>query len=123
VVADDLFAAHYKLTYGANVAEFESARASVAGIFARFEETVRGPFFAGSELRLVDMAAAPILYRFRLLDAHSDLALFQAFPKVASWSRTLATRPSVVKGVLADFDERYLDGNRKRSSHLATQLR
>jgi glutathione S-transferase len=122
VVADDLFLAHYKLTYDARAEEFTKAQRTVASILGRFEESLREPFFAGAAFGLVDAAIAPILYRLVLLDAHSSLGIFAAFPRVNAWAQRVAARPSVIAGVLPDFDQRYLDANRKRSSHLASLL-
>ncbi|HTR50687.1 MAG TPA: glutathione S-transferase family protein [Kofleriaceae bacterium] len=102
-VANDLFTAHYKLVIAATPQELGDARAELVRVLARFEEGIRGDFFAGDSLGIVDLAAAPALFRLSLLQRWSGLELLARRP-IAAWSERLATRSSVVRGVPPDFE-------------------
>jgi glutathione S-transferase len=105
-VANELFVAHYKLVTIASPAELDAARANVDAVLARFEQGLRGEFFGGDTIGIVDFAVAPALYRLRLLEQLSGIELTTRQP-VAAWVDRLATRPSVAGGVPADFTALY----------------
>jgi glutathione S-transferase len=67
---------------------------------------VRGPWFDGDALSLVDFAAGPALIRIERLDRWLDLSLFDGLPKVAAWTRAVVERPAFRDTMVADFDER-----------------
>jgi glutathione S-transferase len=121
-VVNDLFAAQYKLVYAATQEDFEAAKAACADVIRRFEGAVRGPFFAGETFGLVDAAAAPALHRFSILEAQLPADWSASFPAFSSWMRRVATRPSVVAGVLPDFERSFLAALRKRDGYLARAL-
>ncbi len=106
-VANDLFAAHFKLITAAK-ADLEAATTALDGALGRFESELREPFFAGDRLGLVDIAVAPAFHRFAAAEAHGAPSSLARFPKVAAWAQRLATRPSTVRAVPDDFVERYL---------------
>ncbi len=88
--------------------------------FARLEEILGdGPFFGGSKFSLVDAAFAPA---FRYVDAFErviDFGLFAGKPKLVTWRRALAPRPSVIDAVSPDYPEKLLDFIRDKNSHMA----
>lgn len=106
-VANDLFSAHYKISVAANELELAAARGRWDDVVGRFEDALAGDFFAGDELGLVDVAAAPVFHRVAVVGV--EKLLLAGFPKVAAWGKRLALRPSVVNGVPADFAERFAD--------------
>lgn len=106
-VASDLFLAQYRLTTAASPGDVETHRRSYDAILARFEEELRGDSFAGDAFGLVDVAAAPVLFRTVLIERAWGRRLFQGFPKVERWARAIADRPSVTGSVLPDFERRY----------------
>ncbi len=105
-VANDLFAAHYKLITIATRDELGAAREVLDAVLTRFEQAVRGEFFAGGAIGIVDFAAAPALFRLHLLERWSAIEL-TSHRAIGAWVERLATRPSVVHGVPADFEVRY----------------
>ena len=109
-VADDLLTNQARLKTAKAVDKRDRARAALEDLGARFAEALRGPFFAGPEMGLVDVAVAPAFFRFALLEqAHHPAAFsFAAFPEVEAWGRRLAARPSVRAGAPADYSARYL---------------
>jgi len=121
-VANDLFAAQYKVGAAATKEELDAALTLVDGVLSRFEDAVKGPLFAGERFGIVDAAVAPALHRFVLLEAHSGRHFLAKHPKVDAWARRLATRPSVQKGVLPEFEAMFTRLLRERGGYLAREL-
>jgi glutathione S-transferase len=119
-VANDLFAADFKVVT-APAGEVDAARAVLDGVLARFEAEVRGPWFAGERLGIVDLAVAPAAVRLELM-ARRGLPLLGGFPKVAAWSAALAALPAVVRATHPDFEARYLAFVRQRAGQLGAVL-
>jgi len=122
-VANDLFAANYDLRLAKTPADLDAGIGKIGAILGRFEEAVRGPFFAGEAFGLVDAAVAPAFYRFAIVEARTSLRLYQGLPKVAAWAHALATRPSVAKGVPPEFEDVMIALLRESGGVLGTRLR
>lgn len=121
-VANDVFVGQYKILTAQTKEQLDAGVAATRDAFARFDKQLAGPFFAGDHFGLVDAAIAPALYRFVLLEKHSTLRIFDGFPKVTAWAHRLAERPSVVHGVKADFERRFLDFVRDNAPYLRQLL-
>jgi glutathione S-transferase len=117
-VANDLLAAQYKLVSAATKEDFEAARPGLDAVLGRFEEAIGGPFFAGERFGLVDIAAAPTLYRAAILERRAGLGLEAAFPKVQAWAQRVASRESVRKGVVSDFESIYVESALERGAYV-----
>jgi glutathione S-transferase len=85
-------------------AGLQTAYATLAQRFARLEQVVEGPYFAGERFSLVDAAFAPVFRYFELFDGVID-DLFGGLPKVRAWREALARRPSVMQAVGPDYHE------------------
>jgi glutathione S-transferase len=107
-VANDLFAAHFKLTRAPTEVEVTAALAALDKTLAYFEAALAGPFFAGEALGPVDIAVAPAFYRFAVAEAHGAPSLLSEHVKVTAWAQRLVARPSTSQAVPPDFSERYL---------------
>src|SRR4051812_25806030 len=96
--------------YSANDdATFERERVGLEAMFARLEdELADGPFFAGENFSLVDAVFAPVFRYFDGFDRLGDFGILDGKPKVATWRKALAARPSVQAAVVEDFPERLL---------------
>jgi glutathione S-transferase len=109
----------YTVYTTADATLFEAKRQALAQKFARLEDVLgAGPFFAGSRFSLVDAAFGPVFRYFDAFDEIADLGILTAKPKVSTWRRALAERPSVRSAVAPDYPERlrcFLDA---RDSHL-----
>jgi glutathione S-transferase len=107
VLTDDLMTGHYQIA----VADSRDARAAAVTrareALGRFERVVRGPWFAGDELTLVDFAAGPALLRFERLDRWLGLDVLRDLPRVAAWTRNVVTRPAFTSTLVPDFDDRF----------------
>jgi glutathione S-transferase len=87
-------------------AVFEAKSKAVAAKFAQVEHTLgAGPFFAGKDFSLVDAVFAPIFRYFDVFDRLTDLAVFADTPKLRTWRKELAGRPSVQSAVSAEYPE------------------
>jgi glutathione S-transferase len=107
----NLFAAQYDLLNGPTEHEFATARTKAEQIFERLEKELRGEYFGGDSLGLVDVAFAPALYRFVVVEhafARGGPQLMAGFPKVDAWARRIADRKSVKDSVPQDFDEKFI---------------
>jgi glutathione S-transferase len=77
--------------------------------FARIETVLgEGPYFAGARFSIVDAAFAPAFRYFDTFDAIADLGIFEGLPKVVSWRKALAARPSVIGAVSASYSDKLM---------------
>lgn len=110
-VANDLLQAQYDFAGAVSEEDFRKAEAKLRAVVERFEETIRGPYFAGEDFGWVDVASAPYHLRQTLLNA-----VFQDLPKTRAWTERVAKRDSVVRGVKEDFADEYLGRVQKRGA-------
>ena len=118
-VANDLFAQQYRLLNGPTEHDWIEGRETCDAIFARIERELRGEYFMGDAFGLVDVAFAPALHRFTIVERATGTEIFVGFPRVDAWARRVAGRASVKESVVADFEQRYLKGIRERGGWLA----
>ena len=91
--------------------------------FGRLEaELGDGPYFAGERFSLVDAVYAPAFRYFDVFDRFADLGVFTGLPKVQTWRRSLAARPSVRAAVVPDYEARLEAFLRRQKSCLATLM-
>ena len=64
-----------------------------------------GPYFNGPDFSLTDASYAPIFMRFTLFDHIHPLGLIEEFPLLEAWRNALMDRPSVIAGVVPDFED------------------
>lgn len=75
----------------------------------KLDAEVKGPFFYGADMSLVDSATAPGLQRLTWMDAVDDsIDVFAGFPNVQRWRDHLLARESVKKSTVEDIHERFL---------------
>lgn len=100
-------------------AVFETKRRAVAAKFAQVEKTLgASPFFAGKDFSLVDAVFAPIFRYFDVFDQFTELSVFADTPKVRSWRKALAQRPSVRSAVSPDYPQLLRDFLVRHDAHL-----
>lgn len=88
--------------------ELDAARQTLLGKFKRLEDTITGPFFAGENFSYVDAVFAPAFRQLDALETVVNTGLTDGLPKVATWRKSLAARPSVKEAAPADFADLYL---------------
>jgi glutathione S-transferase len=80
--------------------------------FARLEQHLgaqsdfAAPYFEGARFSLVDAVFAPVFRYFDLFDRIGAFGILDGKPKLAAWREALAQRPSVIRAVAPDFQER-----------------
>lgn len=98
---------------------FEVKTALLASRFDQLEAAIRpGPWFDGERFHIVDAVWAPVFRYFDVFERIVPLDLFAGRPKTTEWRGALATRPSVIAAVAADYPERLLAFLKNRDSHL-----
>lgn len=106
-VGSELLVDQYRLMTAAAEADFEQARCGIEIKLDRLEQQLSdGPWFSGKELRLVDLAYAPLFHRFELLESWHPLGCYESFPRVHAWHTALLERESIARSVKPDFPER-----------------
>jgi glutathione S-transferase len=75
--------------------------------FARLEQRLGdGPYFDGAHFSLVDAVFAPVFRYFDLFERIGDFGILDGKPRLEAWRDALAQRPSVVRAVAPDFQDR-----------------
>lgn len=108
----------WRLSAAKDQSELDGASQALAAKLRRLEDTIAGPFFAGTQFSLVDAVFAPA---FRQLDALETVAvtgLTADLRKVAAWRKNLAARLSVKEAAPADFVDLYLRRLRNNDAHV-----
>ncbi|ANL50997.1 glutathione S-transferase domain-containing protein (plasmid) [Rhizobium phaseoli] len=82
-------------------------------------ELGNGPYFAGAAFGMVDAVYAPLFRYFGIIDPAAAQSVFEGLPRVSSWRKTLAARPSVKDAVVADYAERFRDHLRQHGALIA----
>ncbi len=108
-MSGDVIMGQYKMAVATSQSEREKAIAGTRDTLKRFEQTLRGSYFAGDSIGLVDFATGPGLMRLAKLDEWLHLDLFRDLPKVEAWTKKLASLPAFSKTLVEDFDQRLRD--------------
>lgn len=96
--------------------------------FARLEQHLgaqshfAGPHFEGARFSLVDAVFASVFRYFDLFERIGDFGILDGRPKLASWRSSLAQRPSAVRAVAPDFQERLRGFIVARNSRLSQMM-
>lgn len=86
---------------------FSAAAATLRGRFELLDEVLgAGPWFNGAAFSLVDAAFGPVFRYFEVIGEYGDFGFFDHLPRVESWRRALAARPSVRNAIVDDYHER-----------------
>ncbi len=92
---------------------------AMRGKFERLERALgAGPYFAGDGFTLVDAVFAPVFRYFDTFDRIEDFGILADLPKIESWRRELAKRPSVATAIDDGYAERLRDFLLRRNSHI-----
>lgn len=88
-------------------AALQAKQRALADKFARLEQHMGdGPYFDGARFSLVDAVFAPVFRYFDLFDRIGAFGILDGKPKIDAWRRALAQRPSAVRAVAPDFQDR-----------------
>lgn len=94
--------------------------------FEQLEATLgTGPYFAGESFSIVDAAFGPVFRYFDVFETIGDFSFFTDLPKVTTWRKQLAQRPSVQAAVKDDYAQQLrqflLDRGTALSLRIASQ--
>lgn len=103
--SSELLFAQYRMSTAEDEAAFEKERAALRTELERLEAQVAGPWFNGTDYRLIDAACAPLFLRLDLLERWHPTGLLDALPGLTGWRDALLSRESTQRSVPADFQE------------------
>jgi glutathione S-transferase len=83
---------------------FKARTAQLEQKFERLQARVTAaPWFDGENFSLVDAVFGPVFRYFDVFDETADFGILSGKPKLASWRKSLAARPSVRTAVSAEY--------------------
>lgn len=98
---------------------FDAKAKALREKFERLERALgAGPYFAGGGFTLVDAVFAPVFRYFDTFDRIGDFGVLADMPKIASWRRELAKRPSVLAAIDSGYADRLRGFLQRRNSHI-----
>ncbi|WP_177169900.1 glutathione S-transferase family protein [Ectothiorhodospira marina] len=104
----------YRIMTAETEQDMEDHQASaLAGLHRLEAQLGQGPWFNGADFSLVDAAFAPLLMRYRLMNASTPLFDEDEFPRIKAWGDQLLGLDAVTGSVPDDFPQRlrhYLSG-------------
>ena len=104
-------------------AALELQRLALRRRFEQLEATLgAGPYFAGTEVCIVDAAFAPVFRYFDVFETLGDWHFFDALPRLQDWRAALAVRPSMSNAVGADDPALLRDFIVQRGSALSARV-
>ena len=115
-----------KVSYAKTKKDHAKGLEDLPKTLAKIEESLSrrendGPYFNGDTLCLVDVAYAPFLMRFNMVEKINPTNVLDDFPKIKAWSDALLSNDAVINSVSEDFDEVFRESLHKRES-LAAQI-
>lgn len=109
--------------YSAPADRFDTARQELSQMFARVDQKITAPFFAGTHFHMVDAAWAPVFRYLDVFDTIGDFGLLDGLENTRAWRNKLAARPTVQTAAPSGYPQRLADFLRQRQSHLGTLAR
>lgn len=73
------------------------------------KQLANGPYFLGEQLSRVDIAWLPLLHRAQLVEIHTGIDSFKAYPKIKAWQQSLISLPWLESTVSDDFTSVFTD--------------
>jgi len=80
---------------------------------------VASPWFDGESFSLVDAAFGPVFRYFDVFDEIASFGILAGKPKLARWRKALASRPSALSAVSADYPALLREFLKRRNSWLS----
>ena len=82
-------------------------------------QAIRGPYFNGPTLSLVDAAYAPFLQRYTFMDRLRPLGIIEKYPNLAAWRDALLAAPAVKASTVEDIEAAWQENLILRNRWLA----
>lgn len=111
------------MTHAKNKIEFHENKIIVDKKLATLESTLdETPFFNGSEFSMVDIAYAPLFFRFKCLSQLHNIHLLENYPKLSIWSKKIIEKQEVQASFPKKFDEYFEELLHLKKSFLSKNL-
>ena len=115
--------AQHDLYWSKDKEEFQMCFQKIRRHLEKLEQQITlTPYFNGPDLSLVDVAYAPLLMRFKLVEGLHTSGVLQDFPHLQTWTDKLTALESVQKSVVPEFNELYVGAINKADGYMAQFL-
>lgn len=106
----DLLMSQYRYATAADEDTFNNGKQAIEDNLLKLEAVLStGPYFNGSEFRLIDAAYASFFMRLGILEDQYCSGFYDNKPKVARWAGALGDRDSVINSVVPDLADKYIE--------------
>ena len=120
--ASDLLGTHYQFSMTTDADVYTKNLEVLKARLTFIESYVQGPYFAGDQLTMPDIAFTTFFWRQQFFEKHAHMNLYAHVPKIKSWAQALINLPESKKAVIDDYEKVLLDDNRRQSSYLFSQF-
>lgn len=107
---DNLLMDGYLMSLAKTKSEFELKQDSIKVHLEKLEPFVKGPFFNGNMISLIDCKYSSLFKRFNQIHEIFDIpCLTTDFPKIHRWASLLLESPKIQAGFNSDFDKEFIE--------------
>jgi glutathione S-transferase len=115
--------AQHDLYWSKEQQEFQKNLQDIRRRLERLEQQLtQTPYYNGTQLSLVDVAYAPLLMRFRLIEGLHSSGIINNLPHLQSWTEELCSLDSVQKSVVPEFNQLYIGAIKKADGYMSQFL-
>ena len=102
-----IFAAYY-MTHAKSDEEYYEKKIEVDKRLSALENVIGNvPFFNGEYLSMIDIAYAPLFFRFECLSRLHNIQILEGYPKLSVWASNILSRSEVKAGFVETFDQEF----------------
>jgi glutathione S-transferase len=114
----------YDLMQASNEPDFKRARATIIDrLDVLEEEMTEGPFFAGDQFGMVDIAYAPLFRYLTGITRYSGVYFYEDTPEIKAWSEQLLSYPAVIASVPDDYETALKDYLKRPDTILGSRVK
>ena len=115
--------AQHDLYWSKDKEEFQKHFQQIRRHLEKLEQQItQAPYFNGAALSLVDVAYAPLLMRFKLVEGLHTSGIFQDLSQLQTWSDELTSLEPVQKSVVPEFNDLYIGAIKKADGYMTQFL-
>jgi len=103
--------------------ELENKKGNLDLVFEKIEPQIKGPYFSGPSLSMVDAAWFVLLHRTELIKKYSGFDFLQNFQKLTSWRKALMQVDPLQRSVPNDFGAIFCDFYLNEHTYLGQLMR
>jgi glutathione S-transferase len=117
-----LLGLQYQWTHIKTETEFNAKTQELQANLKKFAAEIKGPWFAGESMQLVDVAIAPLFARFAWLAPKMPFGILEGLPILNAYAAQIAATPAITASVLPEVPELYGDYVKKSGAYMAKWL-